>query len=110
MTDERREAKRAYKERTTPRGIFAVRCTATGEVWVGSAPNLDSVQNRIWFSLRHGHHPNTQMQAAWNAHGEGSFQFTTLDELDEDIAPLLVSDELKKRKRDWMARLTAPAV
>lgn len=107
MTNERKDAVRAYKQRKTRRGIFSVRCAATGEVWVGSSPNLDSVQNSLWFTLRYGHHRNTRLQAAWNAHGASSFQLTTVQELDPEFPALLVYDALKQRKQEWIGRLGA---
>ena len=110
MTNERKDAIRAYKERKTRRGVFSVRCAATGEVWVGSSPNLDSVQNSLWFTLRYGHHRNTRLQAAWNEHGEPSFQLATVEELDPETPALLVNDVLKQRKQDWIARLGAAAL
>ncbi len=49
MTSSRKAAIRAFKERKTPRGIFAVRCSVTGGVWVDSAMDLDAAKNRVWF-------------------------------------------------------------
>jgi hypothetical protein len=103
----RKEAIREYKERKTSRGIFSVRCAATDETWVDSAPNLDAVQNRIWFSLRHGNHSNKRMQAAWNEHDEQSFQFQIVEKFDEDVSALMLGDLLKKRKHYWMTQLNA---
>lgn len=110
MANERKEAIRAYKERKTRRGIFAIRCAATGEVWVGAASNLDGVRNSIWFRLRYGHHRDTRLQGAWNAHGEPSLQLTTLEELDDDIPAILLNDVLKQRKQQWMTDLGAFAL
>jgi len=110
MTNERKEAIRAYKERTTPRGIFSIRCVATGDVWVGVAPNLDSARNSNWFTLRYGRHRNARLQAAWDTHGEQSFGFATVEELDKDTPALLVRDVLKKRKDAWVMRLGASAL
>ena len=50
----KRAAISAYKERKSAAGVFAVRCEASAEAWVGGTPTLDTVQTRIWFSLRHG--------------------------------------------------------
>ena len=61
----RREAVQAYKEKKVLQGIFAVRCSATGETWLGMSRNLDAQQNSIWFSLRMGTHRNKPLQAAW---------------------------------------------
>jgi hypothetical protein len=110
MTSERKEAIREYKRRKPSRGIFAVRCAATGEVWVDATPTLDTAQNRHWFSLRCGNHRNTRLQAAWHEHGEQAFQFEPVDELDEDFPELMVADELKKRKQHWIAQLHATAL
>ena len=62
MTEDRKAAIAAYKERKVIGGVYAVRCTATGEVWVGQWPNLATIQNRIWFTLRQGSHPNPDLQ------------------------------------------------
>lgn len=46
----RRQIADEFKERKVPQGIYAIRCTATGDVWVGSSTNLNAVQNSQWFS------------------------------------------------------------
>ncbi len=66
MSIDRKAAIAAYKERKTIAGIYVVRCAASGEAWVGQAPNLETIQNRIWFSLRQGSHTCRSLQAAWN--------------------------------------------
>ena len=72
---DKRAARREYKLKKTPKGIFAVRCKATGEVWVGASTHLDSQVNQIWWGL----HRNKPMQAAWNAHGEDAFAYEVLE-------------------------------
>ena len=52
MTSDRKAAIAAYKERKTIAGIFVIRCKASPQAWVGQTPNLEKVQNRIWFTLR----------------------------------------------------------
>jgi hypothetical protein len=54
---------------------FAIRCTASGRVWVGASRNLDATRNSFWFSLRHGSHPARSLQEEWDVHGEAAFQF-----------------------------------
>jgi hypothetical protein len=107
---QRKEAIRKFKERKVPMGVFAVRCTATAQVWVGSALNLDSTRNRFWFCLRHGSHPDQSLQNEWNAHGEEAFQYETLDTLDDDVLPMAIKDLLKEKKCHWIARLGAREV
>jgi hypothetical protein len=104
----RRQAIRDYKERKAAPGVYAVRCAATGEVWVGGSRNLDAQQNSLWFGLRTGGHVNRAMQAAWTAHGEAAFSFEPLERIeDEDLTPLGRTDVIKARERHWLAALGA---
>jgi hypothetical protein len=98
---DKREARKAYKSRVTPKGIFAVRCKTSGEVWVGASDHLDTAQNGMWFQLRGGLQRNPQLQAAWNAHGEAAFQYEVLEKFDEEVSPLLLGDLTKKRQKHW---------
>ena len=103
----RKEASRKFKERKPPCGVFAVRCTATGRAWVGSFTNLESMRNRMWFSLGLGTHRDAALQAEWNAHGEGTFQYEILEKFDDELCAIEVNDRLKDRKRHWADRLGA---
>jgi hypothetical protein len=66
----RKDAARKFKARKPPCGVYAVRSTTTGQVWVGSFANLEAMRNRLWFSLRQGLHRDRKLQEEWNAHGE----------------------------------------
>jgi hypothetical protein len=103
----RKEAIRAYKERKPCRGAFAVRCTGTGHVWVGSSPNLDKARNGIWFGLNLGSYIDKNLQAEWNTHGEPAFEYEILEKLDEDVPAMAVQDLLKEKKGLWAERLAA---
>lgn len=104
---DRKEIIREYKARTTPRGVFAVRCVATGEVWVGSSMNLDGARNRLWFTLGYGNHKDALLQARWNAQGEKAFEYEVLEKLDDEVSALRVGDILKERTSHWLAQLHA---
>ena len=108
----RRDAIRDYKERKPRRGVFAVRCSATGEVWVSASPNLEKQQNSTWFGLRLGSHPNRALQDAWKRHGEDTFGFEILAELasDADASAYVVRADLKALEAEWRERLGARAV
>src|SRR5258708_7343466 len=41
----RKEAIKEYKARKIARGVFAVRCTTTGHVWIDAALNLEAARN-----------------------------------------------------------------
>ncbi|MEO8027183.1 MAG: GIY-YIG nuclease family protein [Bryobacteraceae bacterium] len=101
----KKEAIRKFKEQKIPRGIFGVRCTPSGEVWVGFSRNLDASRNSVFFELRLKGHLNKGLQEVWNQHGEDAFTFEVLETLPDDIAPMLLADELKSRRKHWVAEL-----
>ena len=99
---------RAYKEREVEAGIYAVRCAATGETWVGATPDLSTRQNGVWFSLRQGSHREKSLQAAWNAHGAEAFVFETVEAVDTEGLDRFGRDSrLKDRREHWIATLSA---
>jgi hypothetical protein len=103
----RKEAIREYKERKTPRGIFSVRCTPNGRVWVGSSRNLDASKNSYWFGLRMGGHLDRSLQAEWTAQGEEAFTYEVLETFDDDVHPMELNDLLKRKQAEWVLKLDA---
>ena len=110
MTSDRKAAIAAYKERKTVAGIFVIRSKASAEQWVGGAPNLEKVQNRIWFTLRQGSHNCRSLQAAWSAHGPDNLTFEACERLEEEATPYIRDALLKERMRHWRTQLGAEAV
>ena len=107
----RRQAVSDYKERKVSKGIFAVRCVATGEAWVGKSRNLEQQQNGIWFGLRQGGHPNPALRAAWAAHGEAAFSFEVLEAIDDEGLSAYGRDSLlKDRAAHWRSELGATKI
>ncbi|MBS0331952.1 MAG: GIY-YIG nuclease family protein [Proteobacteria bacterium] len=107
----RRQLVRDYKERKAPIGVYAVRCAATGEAWVGVSKDLEQQPNRLWFALRMGGHPNKSMQAAYAAHGAEAFAIETLDVVDDrDLGVIGREARLKEREAHWRAELGAGKV
>jgi hypothetical protein len=107
---DRKAAVAAYRQRKPERGIYAVRCEAAALVWVGRAPDLATIGNRIFFSLRHGGSPHPGLQAVWNEHGAESLAFEVLEVLDSEEIGLGWQRELKRRHADWIVRLGAAAI
>lgn len=110
MTIDRKAAIAAYKERKTIAGIYVVRCAASGEAWVGQAPNLETIQNRIWFSLRQGNHTCRTLQATWNAHGEAGLTFGECERLEDEETAYVRNALLKERMLHWRDELKAEAI
>ncbi|THD62288.1 GIY-YIG nuclease family protein [Phenylobacterium sp.] len=107
----RREAIRDYKERKVAQGIYAVRCAATGETWVGQSKNLGQQTNGLWFMLRGGGHPNKALQAAFAAHGAEAFAFDVLEIVETgDLSAYARNSKLKDRDAHWRAELGASKI
>ena len=104
---QRKAAIADYKKREDAIGIFAVRCAASGEAWVGPTLNLDTLKNRIWFGLRIGSATNKDMQRAWALHGSDSFAFEVFERLDPDEPSFVRDSQLKERVAYWRAALKA---
>ena len=96
--------------RTGALGVFAVICSATGDVWVGVAQGLDGQHDRLWSALRRGAGADSTLQALWTAHGEDAFRFEELERLRDDYPVAGAADELNKRATLWRARLGATAL
>ena len=81
---DRKAALAAYKERKTVAGIYSVRCLVSGECWIGGAPDLATIQNRLWFTLRQEASLQPSLQAAWRTHGAAAFAFEVVERFAED--------------------------
>ena len=105
--ESRREAIRKFKEQKPEAGVYAVRSAVSGSAWVGMSRNLDATKNGCWFQLRNGLHREKSLQEDWNAQGESAFEYQILDRLDPDVHALEIDDQLKSKRSDWAARLSA---
>lgn len=107
MRADRKAAAIAYRERKVVSGIFTVRCLVAGRCWVGQAPDLSTIWNRNSFMLRHGTHPNRDLQSVWTACNGDGFVFEEVDRLDDKAAALGRDRLLKARLIHWAAQLDA---
>ena len=82
----KKELKDSYKQLKFKIGVFQIRNTVTGKVFVGSSVNLDAIWNRHHTQLKFGGHPNEALQADWNALGEGKFVYEILDTIEQKEA------------------------
>jgi group I intron endonuclease len=72
--------------------IYRITCTANGKFYIGSTVNKNQRWARHRKDLREGKHVNKHMQASWNAHGEASFLFECIEEVDSTVA-LFVAEQ-----------------
>ncbi|HEY1723718.1 MAG TPA: GIY-YIG nuclease family protein [Magnetospirillaceae bacterium] len=108
--EERKAAVAAYKERKVAAGIYALRCAATGQCWVGYAPNLDTIQNRLSFTLRQKSSPFASLQAAWTAHDADALAFEIVEQFDDEALAFARNSLVKTRLEHWCAALNAEAI
>jgi hypothetical protein len=107
---ERKAAVSAYKERKAVAGVYAIRCAATDEQWIGTAPDLSTIWTRRAFALRQGIETNRALQSAWNVHGPESFAFKILEEIDLEQLTYGRERALRERIAHWREMLGAAAI
>lgn len=76
-----RQLKEEYKQKKFRIGVFQLRNTVNGKIFVGSSVNLDAIWNRIRVELKFGGHRNVQLQDEWKEYGEENFCFEILSEI-----------------------------
>jgi hypothetical protein len=106
----RRAAIAAYKRRVVPAGIFSIRCTATGQCWVGKAIDLSTIPNRLRFTLSRGVSTHETLQEAWRRHGGACFDFETVETLDKDLTDYMRDRALRERLEYWQTALQAESI
>ncbi|MBL7825858.1 MAG: GIY-YIG nuclease family protein [Saprospiraceae bacterium] len=80
----KKELKEAYKQMKTPKGVFQIRNTSNGKIFVEGSLNLKAIWNRYQLQLEMGSHPSPSLQADYRAFGPDCFVFEILAELDEE--------------------------
>ena len=78
---DKKAAKLDYKASRRPMGVFQIRNTVNGKLFVGSTMDLAAMFNRIRFQLYAGAHPNKPLEADWKQYGTGRFEFEVLEEV-----------------------------
>jgi group I intron endonuclease len=65
-------------ENPTSSGIYQIRCTQNGKIYVGSAVNLQARWEQHCRSLNMNQHHNPHLQSAWKLYGPANFEFAVL--------------------------------
>ncbi len=74
----RKQLKDEYKLTVQPAGVFQIKNTLNGKIFIGSSVNLNAIWNRHRFQLEAGLHANKELQKDWNASGPDNFVFEIL--------------------------------
>jgi len=95
-----------YKQTVQPMGIFQIRNTITGKLFLGSAKDLRGIINSNRFQLKNGLHRNKELQKDFDEAGEKSFVFEIVDYLQpaEDMKCDYTA-ELKMLEEMWLEKL-----
>lgn len=105
----RKELLQQYSERAPQNGVFAVRNSATSEVWVGVSRNLDVQKNGLWARLAGGMSSNKDVQASWASHGAAAFSYEILERFTEND-PHIIERLRLERPAHWRKTLDAGTV
>jgi hypothetical protein len=104
---DRKEIIRRYKQTPRPMGIFQVRNTTNGKVFIGSSSDLPAMLNRQQAQLRFGSHPNRTLQKDWKELGPEAFSFEILDTIkakeEPDYNP---TADLRVLQEIWLEKLS----
>jgi hypothetical protein len=82
----------------TVTGIYKILNKVNGKFYVGSSTNI----TKRWWThkteLKNGKHCNIHLQSSWNLHGENSFEFSVVEQLDENTS----DEELKQKEQVYL--------
>lgn len=94
-----------YKEIPIEAGIYQIRNTVNGKVFIDKTLNFKVLNGRT-LTLQNGIHQNKALQQEWNEYGADAFVMEVLEVLKPSDNPYVVpNDELKKMLEKWIEKL-----
>ena len=95
-----------YKGTPRSMGVFQIRNTANGRVFLLKAMDIPGIINRHQLELKRGIHRNQELQADWNRYGDAAFSFDVLETLEPDkFQPEQWSSAVKSLLELWCEKL-----
>lgn len=76
-----KQLKEEYKQMKFKVGVFQIRNTVNGKIYIDSSVNLDKIWNRYRVELNAGSYANEQLQKDWKEFGEHNFKYEILSEI-----------------------------
>jgi len=77
----KKELAAAYTEQTRPMGVYQIRNTVNGKVWVASSMDLPGARNRLAFMKQAGLNSIHEIKQDWERYGGEVFVFEELDQI-----------------------------
>ncbi|MCD9021848.1 GIY-YIG nuclease family protein [Cohnella silvisoli] len=103
--EERAKLIQQFKEIPIEAGVYQIRNTVNGKVFIDSTLNLRSLNGRSG-TLQAGTHSSRALQKEWNEYGSQAFVMEVLEVLKPSDNPFVVQkDELKKLEKSWIEKL-----
>jgi group I intron endonuclease len=81
-------------------GVYVIRNTVSGRVYVGSSARVSHRWSVHRYSLRKGTHHCAMLQRSWMKHGEDAFVFDILEKVERE-------DDLFAREQFWIDKLNS---
>lgn len=102
----RRTLVRKYKDTVRPAGVFVIRNTLNGRVYVAGSLDIEGAMNRARFELGLRSHRNKALVRDWVEHGAAHFSFEVIDRVKERDDPAFDrTEELDKLLGLWREEL-----
>jgi DNA-binding transcriptional regulator YhcF (GntR family) len=102
----RAEIKRQYRENRPDMGVYQIRNTVNGKIYVGSSQNLEGTRNSRLFQLRMGKVVfSREMQKELNEFGAEKFEFSVLGVLERPEQGENVEQSLAALHLHWLEKL-----
>lgn len=104
-TDRRKELQELAKEMKIEAGVYQIRNTKNGKLFIQTSRNLKSI-NGQFLQLEMGRSPFQELQREFNEYGKEAFTIEVLEVVEEPKeGPFDLNDALKKLKERWLEQL-----
>ncbi|GAB6931319.1 GIY-YIG nuclease family protein [Paenibacillus sp. JCM 10914] len=101
----RSELNQQYKEIKIESGVYQIRNTVNGKVWVAGTNNFKTMNGKR-FELQMNTSYNKELQQDWNEYGEDAFVFEILETIEVKPDPYFdLKDAVRKREAHWLETL-----
>jgi group I intron endonuclease len=97
--------KREYKETKLAAGVYQIKNTVTGKIFIGSSVNVEARINRHKAELGFGSEGIPGLQADWNKYGSEKFTFDVLEVLDDEYeSDRELKEDLRLIEQLWLEK------
>lgn len=96
-----KDLKAQFLERKQEMGIFQISFEGIENIWVGAAPDISTIQNRIVFTLKHGNAIDNDLTYMYKHHGEAKMRFEIMEKMEFEPDAYLRRGILKTKIAHW---------